>query len=199
MSIVPLFPILLHYIKAENFGKYEDKIIEFVYEGENNNPIGEFFSNEGGWQSPPVYHQSDNIVKTFIQDSLCNYFRKSGYFHEFGLKFTGIWLNINRSGDYNRMHCHPDSDLSGVLWVKVPENSEGSIHFDSPKYFQDFKLLKIYNEEMKERYNFYDCYRYPPTVGNMLLFPSYLMHEVLPNKSREDRISVSFNLKIDYR
>ena len=198
MTIVPLFPAAVHYIDQENFGEYEDQIIEFVYEQENKNPMGEFFSNEGGWQSSPVYDKSDNVVRKYIQKVLCKYFEKSGYFKYFELRYNGIWLNINRNGDYNRMHNHPNSDWSGVLWIKVPENGGGSIHFEAPHSFEEYKLLKTYREEVKEGFNLYDCYRYPPKVGNMLIFPSYLLHEVLPNKAREDRISASFNIKIDF-
>ena len=106
------------------------------------------------------------------------------------------WFNRNK--DYNRLHCHADSDLSGVLWIRVPENCDsGCIQFSSPHAYTEFKLIKILNQSTRDGFNYNDCFAFTPKEGTILLFPSHLMHEVRENQSREDRISVSFNLKID--
>ena len=50
------------------------------------------------------------------------------------MKMNSMWININGPGNYNHSHNHPGCDLSGVLWLKVPENS-GNIVFESPQSF----------------------------------------------------------------
>ena len=50
--------------------------------------------------------------------------------------------------------------------------------------------------KFKESNNYDHCYYFTPTEGRILVFPSHLQHHVLKNKSKEDRISVSFNIKL---
>ena len=45
--------------------------------------------------------------------------------------------------------------------------------------------------------NFYSSYSIKPLEGNIILFPSFLMHEISDNNNDKDRISISFNIMID--
>ena len=197
--LIPLFPSFCHSIEIKDFKKVRDKLIDFVYEQENKDPMGVFFSNAGGWQSSPNYQRDDNIINSTLQQAIVGYFDDKEIFNDnFSISCTGMWLNINRNTDHNRLHCHADSDLSGVLWIKVPKNCDsGNIQFASPHQYTEFKPIKILNQSTRDRFNYNDCFAFIPKEGTILLFPSHLMHEVRANQSREDRISVSFNLKID--
>ena len=104
-------------------------------------------------------------------------------------------MNINKSGDYNAWHCHPNCDLSGVFWIEVPADG-GNINFASPHEFIEHKSFKIYNSRVTDEFNYSEGYGVNPSVGTILIFPSHLYHEVLPNQTRNDRISASFNLNI---
>ena len=53
------------------------------------------------------------------------------------------YTTINKPGDYNIKHVHPTNNLSGVLWIKAPQNS-GDIIFDSPNVFE-FGPIGSYN------------------------------------------------------
>ncbi len=105
------------------------------------------------------------------------------------------WTNVNKPGDYNRLHDHPVCELSGVLWIKIPPNS-GYIRFVDPQLFSRYKELDSYTEEFKEPTNSFMTYNFYPKEGTMLIFPSVLQHEVTENKSSEDRISYSFNIQL---
>ena len=105
------------------------------------------------------------------------------------------WININKPGNYNVKHLHPTNDLSGVLWIKAPQNS-GDIVFESPYEFQAYQEIDSYVDEFRNSFNIDHSYYFTPTDGRMLIFPSHLMHEVEENLSNEDRISVSFNIKL---
>ena len=193
-----VFPNLIHSIEIENFKKIQGELLDFVYNEESENPIGQLFSNRGGWQSNPFYDKNDNLLVSTLTKEIESYFSDSNIFKQnFKISYTGLWLNINKSGDYNVWHCHPNCDLSGVFWIEVPsEGDGGNINFVSPNQFVEHKSFKIYNSKVMEHLNYFEEYYFVPSPGKILIFPSHLSHEVLPNQTRNDRISASFNLNI---
>ena len=106
-----------------------------------------------------------------------------------------FWVNITPTGSFNVKHCHPNCDIAGVLLIKIPKNS-GEITFISPYDFLSFLEMHSYTEEFQKDTNYYHNYTFPAREGSILLFPSHIQHKVEENKSKEDRISVSFNLKL---
>ena len=105
-----------------------------------------------------------------------------------------MWLNVNGSNSYNVSHRHPGSDLAGVLWIKQTPES-GRFVFDNLDNFDEILNVSIDPYYLKEK----DML--PEIVpeykdGTMILFPSMLSHRVEINETHEDRLSISFNLKI---
>ena len=199
LSIYPLFPNIVHCIEIKDFGKIQDELIDFVYNEENENPVGQLYSNKGGWQSNPFYHQSDNILFSLLYKHVGDYFSDTDFFRE-NLKYgySGLWLNINKNGDYNSWHCHPNAELAGVMWIQVPtEGDSGRIKFTSPHEFIESKSFRMYNSNVDSEHLLPDCaYAFKPTAGTILIFPAHLYHEVEPNQTRSDRISASFNINL---
>ena len=103
---------------------------------------------------------------------------------------------FNNLGSFNVLHNHPGCDLSGVLWVKCPKEC-GNIVFYSPSLFETFQEIESYTQDFKDKNNYHHNYFFPPLEGRMLIFPSHLQHEVKKNLSNENRISVSFNIKLE--
>ena len=103
--------------------------------------------------------------------------------------------NINEPGNFNIPHSHPRSHLSGVLWIKTPKNC-GNIVFESPEIFNRYQELDSYSNKSRLDSNNYMTYYFAPKEGNILIFSSNLQHEVMENKSDEDRISYSFNITL---
>tara|TARA_B100000945_G_scaffold134019_1_gene107006 strand:+ start:180 stop:767 length:588 start_codon:yes stop_codon:yes gene_type:complete len=108
---------------------------------------------------------------------------------ELGDLFISTWVNINNRGNYNSRHTHSNgiNFLSGVYYVTVPKNS-GNIVFFDPKsmIFSSAPDGEYYRRSTSEV-----C---EPKENMLLLFPSWLEHEVEQNNTDEDRISISFNL-----
>ena len=94
------------------------------------------------------------------------------------------------------MHLHMRCDLAGVFYLKVPENS-GKIVFQSPHDYTYHRERISYTDEVTKALYHYHDFWYTPQEGCILLFPSNLLHKVSVNQSRQDRISVSFNLELD--
>jgi len=100
------------------------------------------------------------------------------------------WVNINSKNHSNHRHCHLDTTifLSGVYYISVPENS-GHIRFYDPRGH----LIRYYKDSAYYYGGF--SYQYITPEPNMiLLFPSWLEHDVETSNAEEDRISIAFNI-----
>ena len=187
-----IFPIPIHQIDVNEFSEIQDELIDYAYDLKRKEPIGKSNTNRGGWQSSVFdVGLKDDKLHEFLINSLVGLppFKKS-------IDFTvKSWININKPGDHNVSHNHPNCNLAGVLWIKAPKNS-GKIVFDSPNNFESFLENKSYIDDFKKSYFIDDSYHCYPTEGRIIVFPSHLEHHVQENKSNEDRISVSFNIRL---
>ena len=187
-----IFPVPIHQIDTHGFDEIKDELIDYAYDLKRKEPIGKSNTNRGGWQSSVFdVGLKDDKLHEFLINSLVGLppFKKS-------IDFTvKSWININKPGDYNVSHNHPNCNLAGVLWIKAPKNS-GKIVFDSPNNHSSYHEIESYSEEFKYSSNIYQTFYFIPTEGTILIFPSYLRHLVEENKSEEDRISVSFNIQL---
>lgn len=98
------------------------------------------------------------------------------------------WINITQYGGYQNNHIHYIKDettiLSGVYYIKTNSN-DGNIIFD------------IENTMIKYNTKYIDDYlTIVPSIGKLLLFPSYVRHKVTKNNTYDNRISLAFNCKI---
>ena len=190
---IPLFPSCVHLLDIDNFENYRDQLIKEIYEDRDNDPMGRELSNRGGWQSIPyrIEKSRSQLLKRIIIDSLMIFEPMA----KKGVMAVEGWTNINRQGDFNVRHNHPNCHLSGVLWIKIPDESS-KFRFTNPMLFQRWQELEHYTSEFKAAWNVFPTYHFTPKEGRLMLFPSDLDHEVLQNESEEDRISYSFNINI---
>ena len=187
-----IFPIPIHQFDVNGFSEIKDELIDYVYDCKKKDPKGVSLSNRGGWQSEGFeIINEDDVLQLFLINCLSNFppIKESVQLRGYA------WININKPGDYNIKHVHPTNNLSGVLWIKAPQNS-GDIIFDSPNVFESFLENKSYTDDFKKSCNIDDSYHFYPTEGRIIVFPSHLSHHVQENKSNEDRISVSFNIRL---
>ena len=186
-----IFPVPIHIFDVNGFDGVKNELIDYAYNLKKEDE-GVSISNYGGWQSSGFeIVNEDDVLHSFLINCLSDFpsLKKSIDMFVYG------WINVNKPGDYNIKHTHPTSDLSGVLWVKAPENC-GNIVFDSPFAFQTHNEVESYTDEFRNLNNYNHCHYFNPIEGRILVFPSHLQHHVLHNKSEEDRISVSFNIKL---
>ena len=195
--LLSLFPTIIHVRKITNFKHIQKKLIEFIYDERRKDDIGIKASNTGGWHSNRNYHQKqDNILYHTVKSAVKTHFSDNDFFKEnLQIEISALWANINGKGDFNVSHIHTGSDISGVLWIQIPENS-GVIEFTSPHMYNQFKERQIYKKKILDNFGIHPAWCLTPTEGNVIFFPSSLFHEVDPNNSEKDRISVSFNLNI---
>ena len=191
-SNINLFPSVIHQFDVNGFGEIQDELIDYAYNLRKEDE-GVCISNYGGWQSTGFYVENeDDALHHFIINCLAGF---PVIDESFNMK-VDAWVNINKPGDYNIKHNHPGVDLAGVLWVKCPKDC-GEIIFDPPTSFQSHNELNSYIDDFKNQNNLYHSYYFNPTEGRILVFPAHLNHRVQENKSNEDRISVSFNIRLN--
>ena len=101
-----------------------------------------------------------------------------------------MWLNVNDIKDSNILHDNPFTKLSGIFYSNAPENC-GNLFFSNPVEIQHF----ISSGEIN-KYNSYNCSKYQITPQNnmLIIFPSFLKHEVAINRSKNKTIFFSFNI-----
>ncbi len=90
----------------------------------------------------------------------------------------------------NILHSHPNSHWSGVLYVQQPtevEGFSGMIEFVNPNQ-EGRELAKLLPKS-----GFDNMIRIRPKTGQIVIFPSYVLHSVYPNSSNQDRITIAFN------
>ena len=187
-----IFPVPVHQFDVNGFSEIQDELIDYAYDLKKREPEGVSISNYGGWQSPDFIVNNENDV---LQSFLSKCLGKFPTIKESIKLFVSAWININPPEAFNLKHNHPTSDLSGVLWIKAPQDC-GDIIFDSPRSFAAHQEIDSYVEDFKKNNNYFHSFSFEPVAGRMLVFPSHLDHHVEYNKSQEDRISVSFNIRL---
>ena len=110
------------------------------------------------------------------------------------VKIGNMWANINPPGGYNKPHVHPNSLFSGVYYVKTPPNSGQLVCSDPRPGIQTCMPNRKKGEPPKHLWR--DLHL-QPKENRAIVFPAGLWHSVQPNKSNENRISVSFNFLQD--
>jgi len=99
------------------------------------------------------------------------------------------WMNANPKGGFNAPHTHPGAHWSGVYYVAQPAietGNSGMIEFIDPRTdLPNWRILKAPSFRMKKKLR--------PGPGEMILFPSYLVHWVYPNEADDERWSIAFN------
>ncbi len=108
------------------------------------------------------------------------------------LRADEYWANVNKTNEYNMHHNHAPAHLSGVYYVRVPENS-GDIRFvDDRKVRTVTEPNSINNSPISV-----EDHTFKPEEGMLLLFPGWLEHFVDQNKSETARVSISFNIELN--
>ena len=188
-----IFPVPIHFFDIKDFNLYQKDLIDYAYTLKSKEIDSSNRSNVGGWQSSNFHlNNKDDKLHSVLMDCVTSLppLKKNTNI------YIRAWVNINNPGSYNVQHNHPGCDLSGVLWIKCPKES-GNIVFYSPSLFETFQEIESYTQDFKNKNNYHHNYFFPPLEGRMLIFPSHLQHEVKKNLSNENRISVSFNIKLE--
>ncbi|WP_066652684.1 MULTISPECIES: TIGR02466 family protein [Sphingomonas] len=107
------------------------------------------------------------------------------------LKLDSLWVNVMKPGATHSGHIHPQSVVSGTVYIAVPPGA-GAIRFEDPRLglMMAAPLRRDDAPEALQRFVHVE-----PAPGTLLLWESWLRHEVMPHAGKDERISVSFNYR----
>jgi uncharacterized protein (TIGR02466 family) len=182
-------------------GKLSKKIIKLI-----NDHIEELTITKKNDYSSKLASQIKNEIKfsnSFINKNLSKellrnikkYLEKSNVNKIKKIKIINLWVVRQFKNEYNPIHYH-EGLLSGVGYLKIPKNmnlnkmvknkkirTNGTIDFINGQ--KNFLSKSIYNLN--------------PKVGDLMIFPNYLMHAAYPFNVEGERRSFSFNIKIIFK
>jgi uncharacterized protein (TIGR02466 family) len=104
-------------------------------------------------------------------------------------RLDSLWVNLLKSGGQHSGHIHPHSIISGTLFVEAPSGS-GAIRFEDPRLPLMMAAPLRRSDAPDELQTFVSV---KPRPGQLLLWESWLRHEVLPGRGKGERLSISFN------
>ena len=105
------------------------------------------------------------------------------------LKLDSLWVNVLKPGGMHSGHIHPQAVVSGTLYVAVPPGA-GAIRFEDPR-LPFMMAAPTRREDAPESLRTFA--HVTPEAGTILLWESWLRHEVIAGTAKQDRISISFN------
>ena len=189
-EVINLFPIP---ILATQLDHPVDKIETLCQQERRNNSEGVIKSNIGGWQSGNIIYP-DSPFSVFLDiNTICQEFAKDTLKINKDVYVNYAWININQKGNLNQMHTHPGCILSGVYYVKTPEEC-GNIVFRHPGFdMMERDWIHFISQSDLNAHNS-DNWWLPAKANTLYIFPSWIKHLVGPNMSDDERISISFNI-----
>jgi len=107
------------------------------------------------------------------------------------LKLEDLWINILPEGGTHSSHIHPHSVISGTTYVAMPDGAS-ALRLEDPR---SARMMASPTRKKDARQELRQFIYVTPKVGDVLLWESWLRHEVPMNGAQEDRISVSFNYR----
>ena len=196
------FKVPVHVIKPNFNENLLNELEADIYKIQSNSPSIKV-SNIHGWHSETdLFTREETSIKTLCRllmtettrqlMSITPDFDPKKYDGEFG-----GWININPKGGANATHHHQPWDWSGVFYVKQPDISDkdgrsGMIEFINPCQQSSTLASKGF-----ENSGMAPFLRFRPNPGEIVLFPSYLLHSVYPNETDDDRITIAYNLMLN--
>ncbi len=150
----------------------------------------------GGFTSYSSWNNMQRRLSTFADlekliDSHVKKFAKDLEWDLMGRKLhmSNCWINIMPQGTHHSLHLHPLSVISGTYYVQTPP-STSSIKFEDPRLGLFMGSPPRKSDCSRENKPFVEL---KPKAGELILFESWLRHEVPANPSVQERISISFN------
>jgi uncharacterized protein (TIGR02466 family) len=209
-QLVPIFPTTVLKRRLDGMEEANRQLAAMLLQMEKTEPNeAAGYSTAGGFQTSkellsPKHPQADNpglvALKEHIAKGLKDY--SSVLVRQecaklparLGFNMWG-WGVVLRQGNWQLLHVHAAAHVSGVYYVAAPpqllkpdNRMGGQIAFSDPRP----------RATMSQLPSQYSAYHEAPVPGDMVLFPSWLEHSVMPFEGPGERICIAFDAKLDF-
>ena len=128
-----------------------------------------------------------NIIIKFLSNEKIKNIKK--------IQILNLWVVRQFKGEYNPIHYH-NGDLSGVGYIKLPKSMTKN-KFINNKKIQTNGTIDFINGQ--KNFLSKSIFNIIPKIGDLIIFPNYLMHTAYPFNVSGERRSFSFNVRIIYK
>lgn len=182
---IPIQETRLFYKRWDNYENLNNLLKTEINTQRKEDPKGLPETNPGCWRSAFKYKCEKELMKPIgmIVAAWTDHYLPNKLVDG----QISYWTNVNETGATNIFHTHyrADADLSGVYYVQG--EGTGVIRFATHE--QMYKMIPAHMPHA-------NMIGHLPNDGDVLCFPSYLLHDVVPNPSKRQRISIAFNVKL---
>lgn len=201
MSIDAWFPTFVYYepLQKSGPGRFHRELLKECYQVRDYDEEGREWSEKnypGGYTSYASMAQLHRFSSTFAElERKINAHVKAFARHlqmDLGKRrffMSDCWVNIMPRQVVHSLHLHPLSFISGTYYVSTPRECS-RIKFEDPrlsKFMAAPPKLPEVNDHNRQFVS------YEAKAGHVVLFESWLRHEVAANQAEQDRVSISFN------
>ena len=139
----------------------------------------------------PLRHPTFGDLKRHLDRHAAAFARDLDFDLDRKPRLDSLWVNVMEPGGVHTSHIHPHSILSGTVYVSVPEGS-ASLKVEDPRLAMMMARPTLSATAPEDRRTFVYLTTSP---GKVLMWESWLRHEVPLNRADELRISISFNYR----
>jgi uncharacterized protein (TIGR02466 family) len=199
MAIQAFFPTLVYAARLQGSEQLNRRLLRECRQLEHDDDSGRRWSAKnypGGYTSYNSASRMYELSPTFEQlrrklDRHVAAFAGSLEFDLAGreLQMTDCWVNIMPPQVVHSLHLHPLATISGTYYVRTPRGSPG-LKLEDPRLDRYMASPPLKAKTRADRRRWIVL---PAQAGSLVLFESWLRHEVAPNQAKSARISISFN------
>lgn len=202
-----LFPTL---IAHENLGPQSKKLLSILKKEclafAQIDESGQAWCKQNHYYGYTSYHSIPQVhlhSPTFAELEKILRKKVSGYARKLGVKdaleIDTLWINVMDPQAIHTSHIHPLSVVSGTVYVEMPAQAS-PIRFEDPRFglmmAQPLKTMPRGSSKKHSRHSSPYHFEVFPQSNELVLFESFLRHEVPVNKSKGQRITISFNYRL---
>ncbi|WP_300391476.1 TIGR02466 family protein [Henriciella sp.] len=198
MTIRTLFPTRLYQERLPESGWLEE-LEDACWMLEDGDQAGHAWCEEKGYPGYTSYASLDDLPsRASIFEALAAKLEEHAWtfaqalhwdMDRDQLSLDALWVNILGEAGHHSGHIHPGSIISGTVYITMPDGA-GDIRFEDPRLGLMMAAPAETDAAPEEARRFVYV---APKAGDVLMWESWLRHEVMPSRTEEARISVSFN------
>ena len=201
MTTISLFPTLIYAARlpAKGLGKFNAQLLRECRQLRADDTAGQRWSKKnypGGFTSYNSACRMHTLSPTFaaLERRVNRHVKRYAESLQLDLMdreltMTDCWVNIMPKGVVHGLHLHPLSTISGTYYVQTPKGCS-AIKFEDPRLDRFMAAPPRHADCDAENKPWYHV---PAEAGKLVLFESWLRHEVAPNPVATERVSISFN------